>query len=145
MESGILLTGLVLLALVAGPIIYMHYKRSRRQRFLENSLAQFAIANKLQISNYDLWNQQYAIGIDDSASYIVHLQISGKTVTDIKVPLSEKDMALVVKKEKGIALTIRNTVGVKATLEFYSGTELDTMEEETRLAEKWADIINKRN
>lgn len=142
METGILMTGLVLLALVFSPIIYIHYQKSRKERFIKQHFQQRATALNFVAYHIDFWNQTYAIGLDESRSHLLYLKVSGKTITEEHIALSKSHQAILIKTNKAVEIVLQHKTGTKTVLEFGESNGLETMDEEIALAEKWVSLLH---
>tara|TARA_R100001143_G_scaffold63387_1_gene70089 strand:- start:26451 stop:26948 length:498 start_codon:yes stop_codon:yes gene_type:complete len=155
--SLIILT--VVLSFFFVPIIYFECFKKRATKKITTYFNQVAQNNNLVLSQFEVWRDQYGIGIDTGAKKIMYLnQANGQNNTVI-LDLSEINKCRISKEDEQIKTPdgVRNItswvalriefLSLKKTgilLEFYKGKNGDSVRDEFKLAEKWSKIINSK-
>jgi hypothetical protein len=140
-----------------GPIVYFEYFKKRATLKFAAYFKKVSRNNSLNLSKYDVWNDQYGIGIDADAKKMIYLhKRNGHDVTElhnlpevrncrtikednlIKTP--DGDRRFPIRVEMHIEFV--NPEKKNVSIEFYKGEITDFVRDEYLLAEKWSKIIN---
>lgn len=147
--------GLCALACFVVPVVYIQKaQKSRKREFLARFL-QLAGQQQLTITQHELWNQYYGIGLDTGANKIFYLKRKDGKEETILIDMAELEACKMVNKQRKIqtdiiidrlelAFKYRNPKLPEIALEFYDKEVSMTLNEELRLTEKWKSIISAR-
>jgi hypothetical protein len=141
------------------PIIYFEYFKKRAARRFTAYFRKISKNNNLTLSQYDVWDDQYGIGIDEVAKKMIYLnKFNGHDVTVLQ-DLTELNKCRTVKKnnvikmpdgDRNIPTRIDLQLGFlnpdkkDVTIGFYDGEIGESVRDEVILAEKWSRIINSK-
>jgi hypothetical protein len=156
-DTGAAIIVLGIVALIVLPfIVRKAYKKSRDLNFLKefNSLAE---KEKIVISQKEVWNNCYAIGIDNNSGKLYYIKKQKEKVEDVLIDLSDVDKCTLVNINKTVnnsmgrsnmsdrielIFTFRKSGLPEKVLEFYSNTEFMPTEKDQSQAENWLQLIN---
>ena len=141
------------------PIGYFEYYKKRAAKKFAASFKKESKNNSLNLTQYDVWSDQYGIGIDAAAKKMIYLnQKNGQAITVVQA-LPELKRCRIVKEDTRIMMPdgdrrIPARVDLQmeflspdkknVSLEFYKGKIGDSVRDEVILAEKWSKIINSK-
>lgn len=152
---------LISLAAVAGmvaPVVYLHLSRKRRDRIFVEHLIDSAQKQNITMDQHEIWNINYAIGIDSKGNKIFYLKKTKQGEQTIAIDLSEVEKCRVVTKSRhaktsggtgaiidriDLAFSISGPQKKEKIMEFYDGEESLSLRGEPVIAEKWCGIINR--
>ena len=153
MDLTTTLIGLVIVALCILPFIYFHIThKAKKNKFINDFLGQ-ARQQQAQVSQYDVWSNYCAIGLDPNSKKLFYLKKRGDQEQSAFINLSEVDKCSVVNLKRtlnedqvidrlGLAFTFHNAKHAEKTLEFYSKDEYLSLNEELQLVDKWKTIVD---
>ncbi len=157
MESGMLITGVVLTALLITPFIFFRDgKRKSRTKNLLSNLTDLAKVENCNVSKHEVWNDA-AIGINNETHKLFYVQGQGSAVIHAVVHLEDVKRSTVsvvsrtverksdsqkIIEKIDLILEHKSSVHPDVLLSFYD-SEVDGMglSGELQLAEKWNAII----
>lgn len=141
------------------PIYYYEYSRKKATKIFTSYFKQIAQKNNIELSQYDVWRDQYGIGIDTDAKKIMYLKKVNGHDNTVLLDLSEFKRCRLSKKDNRIntpegdrKITTRIDLRIEPlspnktdnSVEFYKGEKGDFVSDEVKLAEKWTKIINSK-
>lgn len=157
MDLATIITGLVILASVTIPIIYLNNLEKRSQKKLKQLLFNYANAHGCSIYEHDLWNNT-AIGIDKSNGLVFYVQKTRGQETKLQVNLSKiqrckiSEITKTIKTGEGhdtvferleLSFMANGNSPTETSLEFYNtNSSRFVLNGELKLVEKWQKIIN---
>jgi len=152
-----IIIGVLALSIFFVPILYFEYYKKRKTKKFTAYFNQLMQNNSIDLFQYDMWRDQYGIGIDTITKKIIYTkQGNGQDNTEI-LDLSEIKKCRISKEDDKIStpngdrrLTTQVDLHIEflspkkpaVFLEFYKGENQDSAREEVFLAEKWSKIIN---
>jgi hypothetical protein len=140
------------------PIVYFEYFKKRATKKFTAHFIRIAQKNNLYLANYDVWHDQYGIGIDTVTKIILYHKKNGQENT-VLLDLSELKRCRISKVDDRIQTPngehrIVTRVDLQfeflspeikdISVEFFEGVNGDTVRDEVTLAEKWSKLINSR-
>ncbi|HEY4650466.1 MAG TPA: hypothetical protein VIG72_03585 [Pontibacter sp.] len=142
---------LIIAALFIVPMAYFRTKQKRKTRGILNALSQLNGLN-LSITEFDSWNDIYAIGLDKVQKKLVYTKNSGKgkiqqvidltTVTRCELISNYQDVnGNRVFEAIKLQVAFSNPNQQEIALEFYSNQNSLSVNEELQLATKWQNIV----
>jgi len=157
MDTGSAIIVLVIVALIALPFIFHNlYKKMKDMKFLKNFIS-LAEKEKIVISQKELWNNCYIIGIDKSSKKLLYTNKRKEIVEEILIDLSEVEKCRIaninrtLKGQSGssnisdrleLVFTFRKSDIPEKSLEFYDSTEFMPTDKENSIIENWLQIVN---
>lgn len=142
------------------PIGYFEFYKKRAANKFAATFKKVSKNNSLNLTQYDVWNDHYGIGIDAAAKKMIyHNQKNGQAVTVVH-DLPQIKRCRVVKVDTHIMMpdgdrSIPTRVNLQmeflspekkpVSVEFYKGEIGDYVRDEVLLAEKWTKIINSKS
>lgn len=157
MDKGSAIIVLVIVALIALPFIFHNlYKKKKDMKFLRDFIS-LAEKEKIVISQKELWNNCYAIGIDNDSKKIIYAIKQKEKVEGTLIDLSEVEKCRIAninrttKSQDGknnisdrleLIFTFRKSDIPEMVLEFYDSKEFMSTDKELSLIENWLQIIN---
>jgi hypothetical protein len=157
MEIGPLLVGIATIVLVVAPFVYLHKAQKNKELRFLNAFLALAEKQSLKITQHELWNMIYAIGLDPQSKKIFYLKRSGEKDLTMLVDLAEIEKCRVVNRSRSmktshgsskvidrldLGFVNRNHQKSEKYLEFFNGDESLSLRGELPLVEKWCGIIN---
>ncbi|HEY5469445.1 MAG TPA: FeoB-associated Cys-rich membrane protein [Bacteroidales bacterium] len=157
MDKGSAIIVLGIVALIVLPfILYSLYKKQKNMKFLKNFMS-FAEKEKIKISQKELWNNNYIIGIDNNLKKIIYTNKQNEKEERKIIDLSlVKECRIVninrtVKAQDGkenisdrleLNFTFYNNSTREESLEFYNSKDfMPTADDQSRI-ENWLNIVN---
>lgn len=144
-------------ALIISPfILYYLYKKREGNKFLKYFL-KVAESEKVNISQKELWNNCYAIGIDIYSKKIIYIKRQKGKDERTLIDLSEvKECRIVNENRKGktqyeknnrserleLVFTFHNSEIAEKALEFYESASFMPDSEDFSKIENWMNIVN---
>jgi len=141
------------------PFIYFEYFKNRTTKKFTAYFNELAQKNSLNFSQFDVWRDNYAIGIDSDVKQILYLKQKNGKDEILLIDLSEVKRCRISKKDERIKTPNgeqRITTQIDLKLEFhksekphlsitfYNGKNGDSVRDEVTLADKWSKIINSK-
>jgi hypothetical protein len=157
MEPYSILIGLFFIAIFIVPVWLFQRTQTKGARNLSKSFRQAASANGLSISQFDLWQNVYGIGLDEQHKKLLYLKHEKEKDHTAVVDLAIIDKCNIEKKINNIAknkssngvterlalvLTHNDDKNIKDSLEFYDESVSPLMNGELAKLEKWQKIIS---
>lgn len=154
-----IIIGIIALAFFFVPVIYFEYYKKRGTKKFTAHFNQVAQNNHLDLAQYDVWRDQYGIGIDSVAKKIMYQKHKNGQENTLILDLSELKRCRISKEDDRIKtpngdrrITTRVDLQIEfltpkktdVTVEFYKGENGDSVRNEVTLAEKWSKIINSK-
>ncbi len=149
LESIIIGLGMLLVFVV--PLIYVQTKQKLNIKKYNKLCLDEAQKHQLTLSNFDVWNNGYSIGIDDKAKTLFyHLEKSDENITHVIQLDSISSCKSVTDKDKSnntqkLSLLIRFKDANKpsVSLEFYNVKYRSSLFTEIPLLEKWDKLVSR--
>jgi hypothetical protein len=157
MDTGAALIVLGILAIIVLPfIIHSLYKKQKDVKFLKDFIS-LAEKEKIVISQKELWNNCYIIGIDNISKKLLYTNKRREIVEEILIELTEVDKCRIaninrtLKGQSGssnisdrleLVFTFRNSDIPEKVLEFYDSKEFMPTDKENSIIENWLQIVN---
>lgn len=157
MDKGSAIIVLVIVALIVLPFIFHNmYKKMKDMKFLRD-FRNLAEKEKIVITQKELWNNCYAIGIDNDSKKIIYAIKQKEKVEGTLIDLSEVEKCRIAninrttKSQDGknnisdrleLIFTFRKSDIPEMVLEFYNSKEFMPTDKELSLIENWLQIIN---
>lgn len=157
MDKGSAIIVLVIVALIVLPFIFHNlYKKMKDMKFLRD-FRNLAEKEKIVITQKELWNNCYAIGIDNDSKKIIYAIKQKEKVEGTLIDLSEVEKCRIAhinrttKSQDGknnisdrleLIFTFRKSDIPEMVLEFYDSKEFMPTDKELSLIENWLQIIN---
>jgi hypothetical protein len=154
-NSALIVLGIV--ALITLPfIIYSVYKKSKTKKFLTDFL-HLAEQEKLNISKNEVWNHNYAIGIDNDSGKLFYVRKEDGNLRKTLIDLSLVEKCRIdylnrtSKSQDGISkisdrieliFSFRNKNTPEKAVEFYDSTEFMPTSDDMHQVENWRNIVN---
>jgi ribosomal protein L21E len=141
------------------PIVYFEYYQKRAAKKFAAAFKKISAKNSLNLSQYDVWGDQYAIGIDSAAKKMMyHSRKNGQAGTVLEDLREVKRCRIVnedtlIKTQDGdrriparidLQLDFLSPGKKPVSLEFFKRREGDDGAGAMLLAEKWAKIISSK-
>lgn len=154
-----IIIGIIALSFFFVPIIYFEYYKKRATKKFAAHFNQVAQKNSLELSQYEVWRDQYGIGIDTAAKTILYHKLKNGKENTVLLDLSELKRCRISKEDDRIKtpdgdrrITTRVDLQIEflspektgVSVEFYKGENGDSVRDEVILAEKWSKMINSR-
>lgn len=147
---------LAITAAIALPFIIINLNKKRKYAKFDKDFLNLVQKEKLELSQKEIWNHQYAIGIDNNSKKLIYAKKQKDGITDALIDLKEVATCRVVSTNKSIknqngrsALTDRlelvfsfNNSKSEKILEFYESSDFMPNEDERSHVEKWMQVIN---
>jgi hypothetical protein len=157
MDTGAAIIVLVILAVIVLPIIFHYlYKKMKDVRFHKDYL-NLAERDNLVFSKKELWNNCYAIGIDNNSGKLLYAnKKAGKTEATL-IDLSEVEKCRIAninrtfKNQNGnsnisdrleLIFSFRNSTIPEKVLEFYDSTKFMPTADDVAFIENWLQTVN---
>lgn len=147
MDTGIIIVGIILIALSILPFVLAQRNRRKRERKLFQSLSNIATKQNCEITQYEC-SDDYIIGIDETSNFLFFF----KQIKDTKVSqflnLSEIQHCKTInisrtngsiKKIDKLELSLLSSSNSKANiiLELYNSEERMQLGDDLQLVERW--------
>ena len=157
MDTGAALIILGIVAITVLPFIFHSlYKKMKDMKFLKD-FKSLAEKEKIVISQKELWNKCYIIGIDNNSKKILYINKRKEEVEEIVIDLAEVENCRIVSVNKtlkgqsgnsnksdrlDLVFTFRKSGIPEKSLEFYDSTEFMPTDKENSIIENWLNIVN---
>jgi hypothetical protein len=157
MDTGAATIVLVIVALIVLPFIFHKlYKKMKDMKFQKDFMS-MAERDKVVFSQKELWNNCYAIGIDNNSGKLLYANKKNSTVEGTLIDLSEVEKCRIAninrtfKTQSGnsnvsdrleLVFSFRKSDMPEKILEFYDSQEFMPTDKEIILTENWLNIIN---
>jgi hypothetical protein len=154
-----IIIGIIALSFFIVPVIYFEYFKKHTTKKFTAYFNEIAQNNGVKLSQFDIWRDSYAIGIDSDAKQILYLKRkNGQDETQF-VDLSEVNKCRVSKDDERIKtpngeqrvttqidlqIEFKNPEKPHLTITFYNGKNGDSVRDEVTLADKWSRLINSK-
>jgi hypothetical protein len=157
MDRGAAVIVLVIITLIVLPFVFHSLKKKMKDMKFLKDFRQIAEKEKIAITQYQIWNQCYAIGIDESSKKILYVNKRQDNLDDILIDLSEVEKCRIA----NINRTIKNQDGKgnfsdrlelifsfngsgipETALVFYDSKEFMPTENDHSLIENWLKIVD---
>jgi hypothetical protein len=157
MDTGAAIIVLGIVALLTLPFIfYKLYKKTKDMKFHKEFIS-IAERDKLIFSKKELWNNRYAIGIDNNSQKLLYANKQNGKIEGILIDLSDVEKCRIAnlnrtfKNQSGksnisdrleLIFTFRNQGLPEKALEFYDSTEFMPTEDDLSFIENWSQLVN---
>ena len=157
MDTGATIIVLGIVAIIVLPFIFHSlYKKQKDMKYLKDFIS-LAEKEKIVISQKELWNNCYIIGIDNTTKKILYTNKRKEKVEEILIDLTEVEKCRIasinrtLKGQSGnsnisdrleLIFTFRKSDIPEKSLEFYDSKEFMPTDKETSIIENWLHIIN---
>jgi hypothetical protein len=157
MDTGSALIILGIVAITVLPFIFHAlFKKLKDMKFLKSFLS-LAEKEKIVISQKELWNNCYIIGIDNNSKKILYTNKRKEKAEEILIDLAEVENCRIasfnktLKGQSGnsnksdrldLVFTFRKSGIPEMSLEFYDSTEFMPTDKENSIIENWLNIVN---
>lgn len=157
MDSGSIIIGIVVLAIIFFPFMIMGMKKSKKQKGIKNTLQQIATENGCKITQSELFGN-FGIGVDEAAGmmFFHHQLLSEANSKAVKLhevktcsihrSSSSKNTGkeVVHADEKlGLLFTFREPKRSTVFFEMYNADQSLRLAGELQVAQRWLETINK--
>lgn len=153
MDLSSIIIGLCAIAFFVVPIVYVQSAQKKKRKAFLKSFLSLAEQQQLNITQHEVWNQYYAIGLDASTNKLLYLKKRNGEEQKVLIDLAEVEECSVVNSKRtmqdniiidrlALAFRFRNPKRAAQTIEFYDKEVSMALNEELRLSEKWKNIIN---
>lgn len=153
MDLQSIIIGLASIAPLVALALYLHSKYKQNLSMKLQAFQAVAARQGLVITEQDIWDPGYAIGLDKQSMKLLYTQKIDNQEREIVLDLNEVQQCSVSNTARDVnggkvidnidlIFTLRNARHSKHTLAFYNREESLNLREELRLAEKWRDIVN---
>ena len=154
METGPILTGVIILILCLIPFIIIRRNRQKKEQEFKDAISRLASARNSAVDTFDQWNNT-AIGLDNTNGQLFFFRRIGEREISESIDLATIQLCSVVltkknAKDDAYSVIEKVTLGLTAierhksqvTLEFYNNDyDSLTIMDELRLAEKWSGLV----
>jgi len=161
MNLGSLIIGIVLVLLFVVPIYFFSRKNADKERKLLAYFKNMANQQGLNVSQTEIWDSIYFIGIDQEADKIFYLKKTEENEEKVLIGLREIEKCRVdnvirtIKEGKyttsitdriDLKIKLKNSNAFEKTIEIYNahGNGNIILSDQLHLAEKWTKIINQK-
>lgn len=157
MDTGAALMVLGIVVILILPFIFHSlYKKRKDMKFLKGFIS-LAEKEKIVISQKELWNNCYIIGIDNNSKKILYTNKRKEIAEEILIDLNEVDKCRIaninrtLKGQTGnssisdrleLVFTFRKSDIPEKSLEFYDSKEFMPSDKEYSIIENWLQIVN---
>jgi hypothetical protein len=156
MDTGASIIVLVLTGLVVFPFLFNIILKKKKNKLLLNNLLKLAEREKISISHKELWNKNYAIGIDINSKKILYVHRLKDKVKESLVDLKEVKECRIINTDKTIknqpgnssnsdrlelVFSYNKTDKPEISLEFYNNSQFKPTIEDVRQIENWLQIF----
>ena len=156
MDKGSMMIGLGLILLTALPfIIYNVFKKVKKKKFLKNFIL-LSEKEKLKLTQIDIWNNCYAIGIDSDSKKLLYHNIKDEKGELVSIDLTEVEQCRLVNTDRlykinnpdkinnriEIIFSFVNSCKPEKSLEFYKNAEFLPSVDDISQAEIWVRNVN---
>lgn len=157
MELSVIIIATIVVVLFVVPFVYIHHISEIRKRKFSRTFTNLAAKHQVNISEMDLWNNTYAIGIDTGSRKLLYMSKKGENTGEVLIDLNEVENCF---KSDGnrlfkngesfskmpekllLGFTIRSQNSPEKSLEFYNETVDGSLTDETNILLKWQKIVN---
>lgn len=157
MEKESTIIGLGIIALVLIPFIISYIiKKAKKTKFRKTFMSAAGKEN-IKISDHEMWEHRYMIGIDQDGKKLIYLKRNDNDVAPVVIDLSNVMKCRIVStyrdqksqfgdKERtnrlDLVLTVNNNTNAEKSLEFYNNPEFMPSSDAYAIVKKWSDIIS---
>ena len=154
-----ILIGSIAMAAMVAPVMYIHKNRKNKETSFIKQFNELALQNNISITQPEIWNIHYIIGLDAAANKILYLKKNENQENVVVIDLQQVERCRVVNRSHQIksngknvavidrldlAFILRDKSKAEKTVEFYNGDESLCPRGELPLVEKWCDLINQQ-
>jgi len=161
MNSGSLIIGIVLVLLFVIPIYFLSRKNSSKDKKLLTFFINMAEQQGLNLSQTEIWDSIYFIGMDQEAEKLFYLKKTEENEEKVLIGIKEIEKCRVdnvirtIKEGKyttsatdriELKIKLNNSNGSEKAIEFYNahGAGHLILSNQLHLADKWAKTINQK-
>ncbi|EGV43936.1 hypothetical protein BZARG_2358 [Bizionia argentinensis JUB59] len=161
MDSNTLIMGLIIIAVIIVPIMFIQMSQNGKKKKAKNTFIAEAKSNNVHVSEMDFWGTYYAIAIDKDENKLVYSKKTEEETEEetewITADLSSVTDCFIQKTDKTIQnkttskieteridLVLRTNGQKDYVLEFYNIDVNFEMTTERALLEKWQAIVKKQ-
>lgn len=153
MDLSSTIIGLVsVLAFVIPIALIIRASKAKQKKFL-SSFVKLAQQQNISLSETEVWDSSYAIGIDSSAKALFYLKKRIDTEEHVAVNLSNMSSCKVLNSSRNVGgstivdaiylvVSFKSPSEAEKRLEFYSSNHSASITDEPQLAQKWASMVN---
>jgi|WetSurMetagenome_2_1015567.scaffolds.fasta_scaffold21743_4 hypothetical protein len=157
MDNGTTIMGICILALLVLPFIISYTRKTMKHKNLMRFIREVSEKEKLKISQYQMWEHNYIIGIDTESGKLIYFNKKENKKQGIVINLPDVAKCRIIstdqpqKKQSGDAspayrldliLTLNNSSDGEMVLEFYNSIAFSPSSEDFSIIKKWSDIVN---
>jgi hypothetical protein len=153
MDLATLIIGLLSVAVFIVPVLYIQRKQKGNSGKLLAAFMAAGAQQGLRITKHERWNEQFAIGLDETQHKLFYMNKQALTPQQVVVDLAEVKNCAVVNMSRdvngsriidliGLRFSFHNTKWPEQLLEFYNKEESMLLSGELQLAEKWRVIVS---
>lgn len=150
---------IIALAFFFVPIIYFEYFKKRTTKKFTAYFNEAAQKNRVTLSQFDVWRDSYAIGIDIGANHILYLKQKNGQDETLLIDLPEVKKCRISKEDERIKtpngeqrittqidllIEFHRPEKSNLTIAFFKGNNGDSLKDEVILADKWSKLINSK-
>lgn len=157
MDTGAVKIVLVIIALIVLPFVFNSLYKKRKDLKFQKDFIDMAEKEKIIFFHKELWNNRYAVGIDNNSRKLLYIKRQNNTVEHVMIDLSEVEKCRIAyfnktaKNQDGknnisdrieLIFTFLKPGSTEKAIEFYNNAEFMPAENDQSLAEKWLQLIN---
>lgn len=153
MDLPTLFIGIGMVALIILPMLYFHLDQKKKRAAFLNLFKLRAQQQHVQVTQWDVWSNYCAIGLDTQAKKLYYLKKRGEQEQQLVINLSDVEKCSITHLKRiqnedqiidrlELCFAMRAPKGPEKSVEFYSKDESMTLNGELQLVEKWKTIIN---
>jgi hypothetical protein len=159
MDMASALVAFISIAAFTLPFIYLSRVQSNKKKQILNFIKSKAAEQGLSLDQLDYWNQQYAIGLDQSKNAIIYLKKSNDNWNENIVNLTDYQKCTIQDGHKKNHGSLNNANGVanlqlvlssskpeipEKRFEFFDRSESMNLNDEWQLIDKWKTIVSEK-
>ncbi len=159
MDMASALVAIISIAAFTLPFIYLSRIQSNKKKQTLNFIKSKASGHGLNLDQIDYWNQQYAIGLDQSKNALIYLKKSNDTWSENVINLKEFQKCIIQDSHKKNQVSLSNGNGAvnlqlvlspmkpnvpEQRLEFFDRSESLALNGEWQLIDKWKSIVSEK-
>ncbi len=159
MDMASALVAIISIAAFTLPFIYLSRVQSNKKKKILDLIKSKASEHNLKLDQLDYWNQQYAIGLDESKKAIIYLKKSNDNWNEQVINLTDYHKCIIRDSHKKNHGPITNgngaanlqlvlspkTPGIpEKSLDFFDRSESLSLNGEWVLVDKWRSVLSEK-
>lgn len=159
MDFGVLTIGIISVLIFVVPFLIFNLHRRNSTKRLMNAFIDEASKRKIQISESDIWNRTYCIGVDPVSKHLLYNKTNDYTPELVQINLNEVSKCRIVNNTHiakndnqkvavtdaiSLAFNYKNQSKPEVLIEIYDSrsSKGGVAAEEAQIAEKWERLVN---